>query len=94
VDDDVDNDVDDTNDNTNKKDKKDDKNNITPTPPVKVETKKQTEKPIDNMESAEIISLKKELTEHFTINGKSISREIDISNAIVFKDNIYTVAIQ
>ena len=76
----------------------DDENNnkdvVVPTPSGKIETKTVSEKPIDNVESAEIISLKKELAEHFTINGKAISREIDISNSIVFKDNIYTVAIQ
>jgi len=60
------------------------------------EKKKEVQKegPLANVETPEILSLKKELFEHFTINGKPISREVDISNNIVFKDNTYTLSVQ
>ncbi len=61
----------------------------------KDEQNKETKEVIQvNVEKSEIIGLKKDLFEHFTINGKSINRATDISNNIISKNNGYTVAIQ
>lgn len=60
---------------------------------VKVK-EKTAEKAIENVETPEIINLKKDIARYFTINGKNISRETDISNAITLKNNIYTVSLQ
>jgi hypothetical protein len=39
------------------------------------------------------LKLKKDISEHFTLNGKKIGRETDISNTISKKDGKYTIAI-
>lgn len=68
--------------------------NVTNTVFTNVDVAIQPNAPVADVETPEIISIKKEIYEHFQIDGKDISREIDISNNIVYKDGIYTVAIK
>ena len=46
-----------------------------------------------DVETPEILKLKKDITEHFTLNGQGISREKEIANTISIKDGKYTLAI-
>jgi hypothetical protein len=50
--------------------------------------------PIAGVETPQVIALKKEISEHITINGAPISREIDISNNIKENNGVYALSIK
>lgn len=47
-----------------------------------------------DVETPEVLKLKKDISEHFTLNGKEISREKEMANTISVKDGKYVLAIK